>query len=145
MVLSNVPRETIKWAAITGVIYLIVGIAITGFHRGSSFSFDIVLNNPFILFLHVLALVVHFGLGFGAYVSYKEYSLAIPALIIFGFVLWSVGVTVSNWPSVILTGNDGYDPFSLYPVPYLDKWVPLTLLTIVGAGVETIFRQYILE
>jgi hypothetical protein len=96
-------------------------------------------------FVLALALLVQFALGFGSFLVYKKHDLVFPGLVIIGFALWSIITTIINWPTVVLTGNDAFLPFSFYPVPFIAKWLPLMALTLISGGLELFIRRYFLD
>jgi hypothetical protein len=131
-----------KKASVVGIIFLAFGVLISLVQTDATISIEPFLNRPFMTFLLALALLVQFGLGFGSFLVYKKYNLVLPGLIITGFALWSIITTIVNWPTVVLTGNDAFLPFSFYPVPFIAKWIPMTGLTLLFGGLEYIIRRY---
>lgn len=99
---------------------------------------------PFNIVMGLLSILVTFGLGYGAVKAYSKIGLYIPGTILVIFFFWSLAITFYHFPGDIFAGPmQGFDPFSLRPVPYLFKWIPMGAVILVGGGCEYIVNRFL--
>lgn len=93
-------------AALCGVVHVLFAMAIhTVQANGQVLHFNsfgsIPYPRPFVVLMIVATIAAQFGIAYGAVLVFYRYNLIAPGVVIIGFALWSIGLTVIEWPSVV--------------------------------------------
>jgi hypothetical protein len=142
MVLHSIPNQTMRRGIVAGFVFLFI-VLILGMVQTGPIDFERALTQPFAGFLLLTTVIAHFGLGFASFVLWKEHDLVMPIAITIFFVIWSIVVTLTNWEAV--TASQAYNPFALYPIPIIAKWVVIWGIFLVAGFGEYFLRNIILE
>jgi hypothetical protein len=91
----------------------------------------------------VVTIGAQFGIAYGAVLVFYRYNLVSPGVVIIGFALWSIGTTITKWPSIVQGQYDAVLPFTLNPVPYIAQWIPILGILLVTGGLEYLSRMLV--
>jgi hypothetical protein len=133
-------------AALCGIVHVLFGVGLYTIQANGpvipyksigSFAYPRV----FPVFLVVVTIAAQFGIAYCAVLVFYRYNLVAPGVIIIGFALWSIGTTITNWPSIIQGQYDAVLPFTLDPVPYIAQWIPILGILLLTGGLEYLSRM----
>lgn len=142
MIHRSVPKQTMQRGIIAGLVFLFI-VLILGTVQTEQIDLERALTQPFAGFLLLTTVVAHFGLGFASFVLWKEHDLVMPIAITIFFLVWSIVVTVINWEAV--TASQAYNPFALYPIPIIAKWVVIWGIFLIAGFGEYVLRHILWE
>jgi hypothetical protein len=133
-------------AALCGVVHVLFAMALhTVQANGQVLHFNsigaIIYPRPFVVFMIVVTIGAQFGIVYGAVLVFYRFNLVTPGVVIIGFALWSIGTTITNWPSIVRGQYDVVLPFTLNPVPYIAQWIPILAILLLTGGLEYLSRM----